>query len=423
MNVLLQSSQTESGKSCAGAKAMEGGLSHDVSGHHVTISARTSTRPDAYSEGTRIQADNGTVETTIDTLRVMVATPFGQYGRGGIDRLTDLIINSIDQRKELGVKAARLVTRGEKRWWPLVFARALVQFGIAAWRRDVDVVHLQLSWRAGVYRKLFIAAIARHLGIPYVVHLHSGRFGRFWTGSGAYVSRRIDRLFMESAAIIVLGQCWARLVVDRVPDVKGKIIVLPNATTVLDGPKRDRADGEPIQITFLGQVRPEKGVPQLIDALGKLSSRAGWSATIAGNGSLDQSRSHAQQLGISDRVDFPGWLGPHETAALLSRTDILVLPSFVENLPMVVIEGFAYGVAVIATPVGAVPEVIDHERNGLLVPVGDVGALAAALDRLIENGELRRSLGDAGRRDYAERYEIGAYIPRLVSAWRRAARS
>jgi glycosyltransferase involved in cell wall biosynthesis len=89
---------------------------------------------------------------------------------------------------------------------------------------------------------------------------------------------------------------------------------------------------------------------------------------------------------------------------------------------MVVIEGFAHGLAVVATPVGAVPEVIDHERNGLLVPVGDVGALAAALDRLIENEELRRSLGDAARRDYAERYEISTYITRLVSTWRRAAR-
>ena len=421
MNTLMQSPQTESENTRAGT---EGNLSRDVSDLYVTVPARASAKTNAHPEGTSIQAHASIVQMPTDgaTLRVVVATPFGQYGRGGIDRLTDLIIHSIGDRKELKVEAERLVTRGETRWWPLVFARAMIQFGIATRRRDVDLVHLQLSWRGGAYRKLLIAAIARYSGIPYVVHLHSGRFGRFWAGSGAYVTRRIDRLFIDSAVIIVLGQCWARLVADRLPGVKDKIIVLPNATTVLNVPKQSRADGEPIRITFLGQVRPEKGVPQLIDALGKLSTRSGWLATIAGNGKLDQVRSNAERLGISDRVDLPGWLGPNETATLLSNTDILVLPSFVEKFPMVVIEGFAYGLAVIATPVGAVPEVIDHERNGLLVPVGDVEALAAALDRLIEDGELRRSLGDAGRHDYTERYEIGTYIPRLVSAWRRAAR-
>lgn len=421
MNTLMQSAQTESENTRAGTEAH---LSRDVSDLNVTVSARAPVKPNAHPEGTSIQAVSGSMEMppTRGTLRVMVATPFGQYGRGGIDRLTDLIIDSIGDHKELGVEVERLVTRGETRWWLLVFARALIQLAVATRRRDVDLVHLQLSWRGGVYRKLLIAAIARYSGIPYVVHLHSGRFGRFWADSGTYVTRRIDRLFIDSAAIIVLGQCWARLVVDRLPGVKDKIIILPNATTGLNVPKQGRADGEPIQITFLGQVRPEKGVPQLIDALGKLSTRADWLATIAGSGNLDQIRSNAQRLGISDQVDLPGWLGPNETATLLSRTDILVLPSFVENLPMVVIEGFAYGVAVIATPVGAVPEVIDHERNGLLVPVGDVDALAAAIDRLIEDGELRRSLGDAGRHDYTERYEISTYIPRLVSAWRRAAR-
>ena len=84
---------------------------------------------------------------------------------------------------------------------------------------------------------------------------------------------------------------------------------------------------------------------------------------------------------------------------------MLALPSFVETLPMAVVEAFAYGVAVVATPLGAVPEVIAHERNGLLVPVGDAEALANALNQLIEDGALRRRLSDAARRDHAERYE------------------
>jgi glycosyltransferase involved in cell wall biosynthesis len=77
---------------------------------------------------------------------------------------------------------------------------------------------------------------------------------------------------------------------------------------------------------------------------------------------------------------------------------------------------------VVATPVGAVPEVIAHERNGLLVPVGNVEALANALNQLLEDRALRRRLGDAARRDHAERYEINNYVKRLVAIWQKAAR-
>lgn len=364
------------------------------------------------------------MSTTQNALRLMVATPHGPHGEGGIDRVTDLIIDTVDRREDLGVKAERLITRGQKStYWALaVFARALVQFCVAAARDDVDLIHCQLAWRGSTYRKLIIAAMARCFGVPYVVHLHAGQFGEFWAGAGTFLRRSINRLFADSAAIIVMGDYGARVILDRLPGLQDKIAILPNASTTPSRPYRGRSKSGQVRITFLGYVRPEKGVPQLVDALGKLACRTDWTATIAGSGEIQQTRDQARRLGIVDRVVLPGWLDPSETAALLQRTDILALPSFVENLPMVIIEAFAYGVAVVATPVGAVPEVIAHERNGLLVPVGDAEALAKALGRLLENGALRRSLGDAARRDHAERYEIDIYITRLASIWRKAAR-
>jgi glycosyltransferase involved in cell wall biosynthesis len=364
------------------------------------------------------------MSTTQNTLRLIVATPYGPHGRGGIDRVTDLIIDTIDQRGDLGVKAERLTTRGQKNvyWAVVLFAQALVHFLVAARRGEVDLIHMHLSFGGSAYRKLILAAMARFLGIPYVVHLHAGQFDEFWTSAGTYLRRSINRLFVDSAAIIVLGDYGARVILERLPSLRDKITILPNASTSPSQLNRRRRESERIRITFLGFILAEKGVPQLVEALGKLSHRSDWIATIAGSGEIEQTRSQARRLGIVDRVELPGWLGPSETAALLQRTDILALPSFVESLPMAVIEAFAYGVAVVATPVGAVPEVIAHDRNGLLVPVGHVEALADALNRLLEDGALRQRLGDAARRDHAERYEINNYVKRLVSVWRKAAR-
>jgi glycosyltransferase involved in cell wall biosynthesis len=301
----------------------------------------------------------------------------------------------------------------------LYFSVALVRFFVAAKRKKVDLLHIHLAAGGSAIRKILLARLARTLGIPYVVHLHAGLFARFWSEAGARLTHAIDRFFSESAEIILLGRHWARVVTDHVPDVADKITVLPNATAARQFDQIPSRDGH-VRITFLGKINRNKGTDILIEALGRLSARADWSAVIAGEGEIAESRAHASSLRIGGRVELPGWLDPAATVELLRRTDILALPSRFENLPMVILEAFAHGIAVVATPVGAVPEVIEDGRNGLLIPVGDVDALAHALRRLIEDPLMRARLGEAARRDHAERYEIGGYIKRLTQVWWRA---
>ena len=101
----------------------------------------------------------------------------------------------------------------------------------------------------------------------------------------------------------------------------------------------------------------------------------------------------------------------------LRAANILVLPSFSENLPMSVIEALAHGAAVVCTPVGALPELIEHERTGLIVKPGDVEGLASALGRLIDDPELRQRLGENGRALHRTRLAIEICAERLVAIW------
>jgi glycosyltransferase involved in cell wall biosynthesis len=352
-------------------------------------------------------------------IHVVVATPLGLHGRGGIDRLTDAIFEAVGAHPELGVSIDRLVTRGQRGLFAaqFVFAYALLRLFIAALRRDIDLLHIHLSDRGSCYRKTLLGGAARLLGIPYIVHLHGAIFLEYWSDAPFWLARAIDRLFKHSRSIIVLGRYWAEGIASRLPYAKDSIIVLPNATwpsTSAQCPSTDHI----VRITCLGQLGQRKGTPQLISALQLLADRTDWRATIAGNGAVEESRASIRSTAMDDRITIPGWLDPTEIRDLLCRTDILALPSYSENLPMVILEGFAHGIAVIATPVGAIPEVIESGRNGLIVPVGDVPALANALGRLIGDPELRRRLGDAARRDHAQRYEIGSYVKRLATVWR-----
>jgi glycosyltransferase involved in cell wall biosynthesis len=122
-------------------------------------------------------------------------------------------------------------------------------------------------------------------------------------------------------------------------------------------------------------------------------------------------------------VDLPGWVGPEEARRLLLEGDILVLPSFEENLPMSVVEGMAYGLSVVTTPVGAIEDIIEHGKTGLLVPPGDSAALAAALERLLAEPALRAQLGQAAQAFQREHLEIGKYYARLLDIWRSGAKA
>jgi glycosyltransferase involved in cell wall biosynthesis len=317
----------------------------------------------------------------------------------------------------------RLTSRGQ--WGQLVgapiFARAILWLAWKAARRQIGLVHLNIAAYGSFYRKLLLALVCRALRVPYVVHIHSGRFIDFWNAARPRTSGLIALMMRQSSGIIVLGRVYADLFADKLPEVLDKVTVLPNATTTRPERLKTITPDQQVRITFLGRLGKLKGTPELVEALGRLATHAGWTATLAGDGDVADTRARIAALGLADRVAVPGWLGPAGVEDLLAATDVFILPSHSEGLPMSIIEAFAAGIAVIATPVNAVSEVVQHERNGLLVPPGEVDEIAAALRRLIDDADLRRRLGRQARLDHAERYEQSRYIERLVDLWRQAA--
>jgi glycosyltransferase involved in cell wall biosynthesis len=158
---------------------------------------------------------------------------------------------------------------------------------------------------------------------------------------------------------------------------------------------------------FLGQVGRRKGVADLLDALVTPEVAAlEWSATVAGNGEVLEYRERARELGLAGRVRLTGWLGPDDVAWELQRADVFVLPSHAEGLPLAVLEAMAYGLAIVTTPVGAIPEVIEDGETGLLVPPGDPEVLAVALRLVLGSDVLRETLATAARNQWERDHDI-----------------
>jgi len=351
----------------------------------------------------------------------LVSIPSGPTGQGGVDRIMASLKEEFDRQRRTDIDARFLVSRGSGHValsgvYLIGFCLRMLAARLAG---RADIVHINISSYGSTYRKLVIAACARLLGIPYILHLHGSEYRLFWKNDASFLSGRIRTMFEHAAHVVVLGRTWKDFVTSQAPGTAGRISIVPNATEIPSLPHV--GGGDTVHILFLGRIGERKGVPQLIDALNGMQDHPGWRATIAGDGDVEASESKSIALGLGDRVAFPGWVGPAVVASLIASADILVLPSFAENLPVSVIEGMAAGLAVVATPVGAVEDIIREGETGLLVPPGDVPALTDALIRLVNDPELRARLGSAARAMHREYLELAPFAEAICNIWKAAA--
>ena len=175
---------------------------------------------------------------------------------------------------------------------------------------------------------------------------------------------------------------------------------MPNAPDLAALPRlRRRPNGDTRTILFLGHLYREKGIFELVDAFAELASeREDVRLVVAGEGSAARAlRRHVEAAGLDGLVTLPGWVGPAEKVRLLQHAACLVLPSYHEGLPLVVLEAMTAGVPVVASAVGGIPEVARHELEALLVEPRDVASLRQALERILDDEELAALLVRAAR--------------------------
>jgi glycosyltransferase involved in cell wall biosynthesis len=189
------------------------------------------------------------------------------------------------------------------------------------------------------------------------------------------------------------------------------VTVLPNPAPVLPPlPSRvelRRALGldEEVAFGFAGRLTAQKALGDLLEALAALPrGRLLLLGDGPERGALER---RAQELGLSDRVDFLGGGSREDVLRLFAAVDAAVLSSAWENFPHTVVEALAVGTPVVATAVGGVPEIVEDGVNGLLVPPRAPAALAAALRRIVEDQGLRERLAAAAARSVEPLAEEG----------------
>lgn len=175
--------------------------------------------------------------------------------------------------------------------------------------------------------------------------------------------------------------------------------------------------GQPTKLIYVGRLAPEKGVGVMINSLIKLKQEGtAFELTLIGDG---PERVQLEQLvaknDLKDNILFHGYANQHTVRAKLLESDIFVLPSFAEGVPVSFMEAMASGIPVVGTNVGGVSELIEHGVTGLIIPPADEDALKNAISRYIKDPDLRMRISQAARIYVENEFNLDKELSKLSS--------
>jgi glycosyltransferase involved in cell wall biosynthesis len=292
-----------------------------------------------------------------------------------------------------------------------VLATALARIARGRFSGRLAGVHVNMAERLSLFRKGAVIVTCRALGVPAVLHLHAAQLHHFYGGLPRPLQALTRWVFSLPASVVVLGSAARKFVIEDLDVEPGRVDIVINGVPEPTHARRIAGESAMQRVLFLGNLSERKGVSDLLLALALPGlDTAKLEVTLAGGGDVGAYEAKARQLGIGSFVRFAGWSDQQQVARLMARADVLVLPSYDEGLPLVILEALANGVAVVCSPVGEIPSVLTDGTNACFVQPGDVAGIAAGLRRVLQDGELRAVLERNGRALYEQKFSIARFF-------------
>jgi glycosyltransferase involved in cell wall biosynthesis len=347
---------------------------------------------------------------------IYMACPWTPMG-GGMFKVADYLIQAQASSSAIASAEAAelrpLDTRGGANalysLW--VLATALARIARGRFSGRLAGVHVNMAERLSLFRKGAVIVTCRALGVPVVLHLHAAQLHHFYGGLPRPLQALTRWVFSLPASVVVLGSAARKFVIEDLDVEPGRVDIVINGVPEPTHARRIAGESAMQRVLFLGNLSERKGVSDLLLALALPGlDTAKLEVTLAGGGDVGAYEAKARQLGIGSFVRFAGWSDQQQVARLMARADVLVLPSYDEGLPLVILEALANGVAVVCSPVGEIPSVLTDGTNACFVQPGDVAGIAAGLRRVLQDGELRAGLERNGRARYEQKFSIARFF-------------
>lgn len=248
-----------------------------------------------------------------------------------------------------------------------------------------DIVHVHFSLGTTARRKVPFVKVAKALGKKVIIHLHCGsQINEIWNKDYTY-------LFSVADISLLLSENLLHMVEEHTGKGHDYRVCYNPCPQIRKEPILQKKK----QILFSGTLYAGKGYQDLIRAFAKIAKKyPDWKVVFAGNGEVEKGKAISKELCIANQVEFLGWVSGEQKDRAFRESIIFCLPSYAEGFPMAVLDAWAYGLPVITTPVGGIPDVARDGDNMLLFNPGDIDTLAKQMEKMIVDEKLRESIAE-----------------------------
>lgn len=265
----------------------------------------------------------------------------------------------------------------------LALIRTLVSMPIER-LRGRDILHIHVASGKSFIRKRLIINWGKFLRFKVIYHCHGGNTQEFFRAIGI---PRAQQTLDRCDAIICLSKSWERYFESIFHHPNTQIVYNPLVpASIISHPE----EKQPLRLLFLGYITDGKGIFDLLNVFA--ANRSRWigrvKLTIAGSGETERLADFIRENRLEELITFIGWVDGEEKERLFAQHHVLILPSYVECLPMSILEAMGHGMPAVSTPVGGIPEMIIPGENGILFNPGDKDAMSAAIDCYLMNPDL-----------------------------------
>lgn len=290
------------------------------------------------------------------------------------------------------------------------FIRAYIKLHKLIKEDFFDIIHIHMSYKGSFYRKYYVAKLCKKYDKKIIIHLHGSEFKDFYNRGNKKRKARIKKMFSSANITIVLGKYWEKFICSIAPEAN--VVVINNAVVIPDVPEKSVKDKR--VLLFLGALIQRKGVMDLLKAAKSIRNDGidNFKLLIAGAGEEEKKlKEYVKENNMSDIVNFIGWITKEQKPKLLENSDVLILPSYNEGLPIAILEAMSYGLPIISTAVGSIAEAVSG--NGFLIKPGDVDALTDRLKTIICRDELFIEQSRKSRQIAKERFAESIFFRKI----------
>ncbi|MBV7523248.1 glycosyltransferase family 4 protein [Pseudomonas sp. PDM29] len=299
------------------------------------------------------------------------------------------------------------------------FLNQILQFLCTAYSKDI--IHFHVASHGSFYRKFVFFLMSKLLLKKTIIHLHGGGFFDFFDKSGKPIKLLIKFLFKTCTSVIVVSDYSAQELKKRIK-INSTIQLIPNSSLEFEKLPANIVTHEVNDtILFCGTLTRYKGLDELLQAMKTVIENVpNVKLIVAGNGEILPWLKRAQELGVSDSINFCGYVTGEKKVNLYNNSTIFCLPSHYESFGIAALEAMHCGKAVVCTNAGGLPDLVNHQVNGLLSNPHDINKLSENLITLLKNKSLRDSYGNIGNIKAKQNFSSKQSLKNLLATYKKS---